>query len=58
MRQRIDVTELYGDALAAMPTAIDGLAPGPVSPMCPLTLDNLLAGRSPSGASSPKTGAS
>ena len=54
MRQRIDVAELYADALAAIPTAIDGLAPGPVSPVCPITLDDLLAGRSLPGASSPE----
>jgi hypothetical protein len=42
MRQRIDVASLYVDALAAMPSAIDGQTPGPVSKVCPVTLDDLL----------------
>jgi hypothetical protein len=42
MRQNIDVTALYADALAAMPESVDGQPPLPVSPWCPLTLDQLL----------------
>jgi len=42
MRQRIDVPALYARALAAMPTAVDGLPPGPVPAVCPVTLDDLL----------------
>jgi len=42
MRQRIDVSELYADAVRAMPAAMDGRPPQPVSPTCPMTLDELL----------------
>jgi hypothetical protein len=42
MRQRIDVSALYADAVHAMPTMIDGRPPQPVSPICPMTLDELL----------------
>jgi hypothetical protein len=42
MRQRIDVTGIYGDALKAMPETIDGQAPLPVPAECPVTLDELL----------------
>ncbi len=42
MRQRIDVAELYADTLKAMPTTMDGQPPQPVSPICPMTLDELL----------------
>lgn len=44
MRQRIDVAALYADALAALPETMDGVAPLPVPEMCPVTLDELLAG--------------
>jgi Domain of unknown function DUF29 len=43
MRQKIDVIELYADALAAMPEAVDGVPPLPVPTECPVTLDELLA---------------
>jgi hypothetical protein len=43
MRQRIDVPGLYADALAGLPVIIDGQAPLAVDPICPLTLDDLLA---------------
>jgi hypothetical protein len=42
MRQRIDVADLYATALRALPTAMDGQPPQPVSPTCPMTLDELL----------------
>lgn len=43
MRQRIDLASLYADALAAVPTAIDGQPPQPLPQTCPATLDELLA---------------
>jgi Domain of unknown function DUF29 len=43
MRQKIDVADLYADALAAMPETIDGVPPLPVPTECPVTLDELLA---------------
>jgi hypothetical protein len=43
MRQKIDVTALYADALAAMPDTIDGQPPLPVSVVCNVTLDELLS---------------
>jgi Domain of unknown function DUF29 len=43
MRQRIDVPSLYAKALHAMPDAIDGQPPLPVSNICPVTLDEMLA---------------
>jgi hypothetical protein len=43
MRQRIDVPSLYAKALHAMPDAIDGQPPLPVSNTCPVTLDEMLA---------------
>jgi len=43
MRQRLDVPGLYADALRAMPDTIDGQSPLPVTPVCPVTLDELLA---------------
>ena len=42
MRQRIDVGDLYADALAAMPETMDGQAPLPVPIECPVTLNDLL----------------
>ena len=44
MRQKIDVADLYADALAAMPETVDGLPPQPVPTECPVTLDELLEG--------------
>jgi len=43
MRQRIDVAELYADALAAIPATIDGQPPLPPSMVCTVTLDELLS---------------
>ena len=42
MRQRIDVTDLYADALYQMPDTIDGQSPLPVPSICPITLAELL----------------
>jgi len=44
MRQRIDVPSLYADAIAGLPEMIDGLAALPIPEVCPVTLDELLAG--------------
>ena len=43
MRQKIDVADLYADALAALPETVDGQAPLPVPVECPVTLDELLS---------------
>jgi hypothetical protein len=43
MRQRIDVAELYADALAATPDSQDGQPPLPLPPACPVTLEELLS---------------
>jgi len=42
MRQRIDVAKEYAKALRALPDTIDGQLPGPVSPTCPFTLDQMI----------------
>jgi hypothetical protein len=42
MRQKIDVANLYADALAAIPETIDGQPPLPVPGVCTVTLDELL----------------
>ena len=42
MRQRIDVPDLYRQALRAIPDSVDGLAPLPIQTEIP-TLDELLA---------------
>ncbi len=42
MRRTIDVAGIYADALTALPVRMDGLAPQPVGPVCPMTLDELL----------------
>jgi len=42
MRQNINITSIYADALQALPTMMDGQPPQPVSPICPMTLDELL----------------
>ena len=42
MRSKINVAELYSDALAGLPETMDGQAPLPVDPTCPVTLDELL----------------
>ena len=43
MRQRIDVDELYANAVRVLPTSMDEQPPQPVSLICPMTLDELLA---------------
>jgi Domain of unknown function DUF29 len=43
MRQKIDVADLYADALAATPETMDGVPPLPVPDVCPVTLDELLS---------------
>jgi hypothetical protein len=43
MRQKIDVADLYADALAAMPETVDGVPPLSVPDVCPVTLDELLS---------------
>jgi len=42
MRSKIDLDGLYADALAGLPTHLDGKAPLPVPQTCPITLDELL----------------
>ena len=42
MRQNIDLAGIYADALKALPARMDGQPPQPVSPTCPMTLDELL----------------
>lgn len=42
MRAKIDVAELYNDALVGLPEAMDGQPPLPVDPACLVTLDELL----------------
>jgi hypothetical protein len=42
MRQKIDIADLYADALAAMPETVDGMPPLPVPATCPVTLDEML----------------
>ena len=42
MRQNIDLAGIYADALQAMPATMDGQPPAPLSPACPLTLDEML----------------
>ena len=44
MRQRIDMSDLYADALFRMPESMDELPPLPVPDACPVTLDELLWG--------------
>ena len=43
MRQRIDLTALYREAIDRLPEMIDGQPPLPVPEACPVTLDELLA---------------
>jgi hypothetical protein len=42
MRRKIDLPGIYADALKALPASLDGQPPQPVSPVCPMTLDELL----------------
>ena len=41
-RQRFNMADLYGDALAMLPPDMDGALVHPVSDICPVTLDDLL----------------
>jgi hypothetical protein len=43
MRPKLDLAELYADALAGLPEEMDATAPLPVPEVCPVTLDELLA---------------
>jgi hypothetical protein len=43
MRQRLDLADIYQDALHGLPDTIDGQPPLPVPAVCPVTLDELLA---------------
>ncbi len=43
MRQRINLARIYQQARRAVPATIDGMAPLPLPPGCPFTLDALLA---------------
>jgi hypothetical protein len=43
MRQRLDIAGLYHDAVKALPELIDDQPPLPVSEVCTVTLDALLA---------------
>jgi Domain of unknown function DUF29 len=43
MARKIDLPGLYADALQAMPDAIDGTPPLPISDVCPWTLEELLS---------------
>ncbi len=42
MRQRLDVSEIYADAIYRMPESMDGVPPLPVPTLCPVTLAELL----------------
>lgn len=43
MRQRLDLADIYADALRGLPETSDGRPPLPVPDVCPVTLDDLLA---------------
>jgi hypothetical protein len=43
MAQKIDLADLYLEALLSLPEAIDGQPPLPVPSVCPVTLDELLS---------------
>lgn len=43
MRQRIDLSRIYRQAVRTMPATIDGQTPLPVPATCPWTLDDLLS---------------
>jgi Domain of unknown function DUF29 len=43
MRQRLDLSRIYQQAVRALPEAMDGQPPLPVPEVCPLTLDELLS---------------
>jgi hypothetical protein len=42
MRQKIDIAGIYADALRALPETMDGQPLGAVTPVCPMSLDELL----------------
>jgi hypothetical protein len=42
MRQRLDIARIYADALTVLPDMMDDRPPQPLSPTCPMTLDELL----------------
>jgi hypothetical protein len=42
MRQNMDIAGIYTDALKALPARMDDQPPQPLSPTCPMTLDELL----------------
>ncbi|HEX3995836.1 MAG TPA: DUF29 domain-containing protein [Acetobacteraceae bacterium] len=43
MRQRLDLADIYADALRGLPETNNGVPPLPVPETCPATLDELLA---------------
>ena len=43
MRHKLDVADLYADALAGLPETLDGQPPLRATELCPVTLDELLA---------------
>ena len=43
MRQKIDLADLYAEALLSLPETIDDQAPLPVPDVCTVTLDKLLS---------------
>jgi hypothetical protein len=45
MRSKIDLNGLYEDAVAGLPLTMYGQAPQPIIAACPVTLNELLAGR-------------
>jgi hypothetical protein len=42
MRQKLDLADLYADAVRALPESMDGQPPLPVPAECPVTLDEML----------------
>jgi len=44
MRQKLDLPDLYQDALLLLPDSIGGQALLPVPQVCPVVLDELLIG--------------
>jgi len=43
MRQKLDIADLYADALAGLPEQLDATMPLPVPQVCPVTLEEMLA---------------
>ena len=54
MRQRIDLADIYRDAIRALPQTNDGQPPLPVPPICPVTLDELLGKELPGSSVEPE----